>query len=347
MRGKLSIIAGRASRDLAVRIAEQAGVGLVECEVQSFSDGELAVEIQENVRGHDVFIVQSTSTPGNDHLMELLIIMDALRRASAERITPVVPYFGYARQDRKTKPRVAITAKLVADLITTAGANRMLTMDLHAGQVMGFFNVPVDNLYARPVLLNYVREKYQDKNMTIVSPDAGGVARARAYAKRLDAGLAIIDKRRTSPNEVAEMNVVGEVAGQSCILVDDMVDTGGTLIKAAEALMEAGANEVIACATHAVLSGKAKTRLPGSALKEVIVSDTIAHDEIPLFEAPAASSVANGEKAAKSGSARAGVTPGQNDWITRLTVAPLIGEAIRRINCDDSVSVLFGNDREN
>ncbi|MCB0325804.1 MAG: ribose-phosphate pyrophosphokinase [Bdellovibrionales bacterium] len=317
MRGKLSIIAGRSNPILAASIAKAAGVELTACDVRRYSDGELGVEIRENVRGHDVFVVQSTSTPGNDHLMELLIIMDALRRASAERITAVLPYFGYSRQDRKTKPRVAITAKLVSDLIVSAGANRVLTMDLHAGQVMGFFNVPVDNLYARPVLLNYLKEQFEEDDLCIVSPDAGGVARARAYAKRLDASLAIIDKRRASPNEVTEMNVVGDVKDKKVIIVDDMVDTGGTLIKAADALLENGAKEVYACCTHAVLSGTAKERIPGSNIKRVVVSDTIYHGDLP----------------------------GSNDWLERLTVAPLIGEAIRRINMDDSVSLLFGEEQ--
>lgn len=316
MRGKLSIISGRSNQKLAASIARSAGVELTACDLRRFSDGELGVEIRENVRGHDVFVVQSTSTPGNDHLMELLIIMDALRRASAERITAVLPYFGYARQDRKTKPRVAITAKLVADLIVAAGANRVLTMDLHAGQVMGFFNVPVDNLYARPVLLNYLKERYYDREICIVSPDAGGVARARAFAKRLDVGLAIIDKRRTSPNEVSEMHVVGDVKDKVCILVDDMVDTGGTLIKAADALTENGAIEVAACCTHAVLSGAAKETLPQSKVAKVVVSDTIHHSDLN----------------------------DQDDWCVRLSVAPLIGEAIKRIHFDDSVSVLFGSE---
>jgi ribose-phosphate pyrophosphokinase len=248
--------------------------------------------------------------------MELLIIMDALRRASAARITAVLPYFGYARQDRKTKPRVAITAKLVSDLIVCAGANRVLTMDLHAGQVMGFFNVPVDNLYARPVLLNYLKEQFLNEDVCIVSPDAGGVARARAYAKRLDASLAIIDKRRNSPNEVADMHVVGDVEGKRAIIVDDMVDTGGTLAKAADALLENGATEVYACCTHAVLSGSAKERIPASSLKKIVVSDTIYHGDLPE----------------------------SSDWVARLTVAPLIGEAIKRINSDESVSLLFGEE---
>lgn len=316
LRGELAIIAGRANPTLAADIAKGAGVELTACDVRRYSDGELGVEIRENVRGRDVFVVQSTSAPGNDHLMELLIIMDALRRASAERITAVLPYFGYARQDRKTKPRVAITAKLVSDLIVCAGAYRVLTMDLHAGQVMGFFNVPVDNLYARPVLLNHLKKLLHGENICIVSPDAGGVARARAYAKRLDANLAIIDKRRTLPNEVAEMNVVGDVKGQIAVIVDDMVDTGGTLIMAADALMENGAKQVYACCTHAVLSGAAKERIPQSKVSQLIVSDTIYHGDI-------------GEG---------------NDWLTVLSVAPLIGEAIKRIHKDESVSLLFGND---
>ena len=315
MRGKLSIIAGRSNSVLASEIAKSVGVELTACDVRRFSDGELGVEIQENVRGHDVFVIQSTSTPGNDHLMELLIIMDALRRASAERITAVLPYFGYARQDRKTKPRVAITAKLVSDLITCAGANRVLTMDLHAGQVMGFFNVPVDNLYARPVLLTYLKEHFFEREVSIVSPDAGGVARARAYAKRLDANLAIIDKRRTNPNEVAEMNVIGDVKGKVCILVDDMVDTGGTLVKAAEALHANGATEVIACCSHAVLSGAAKQILPKSKISRLVCSDTIAQSDLD-----------------------------DKDWCVRLSVSDLIGEAIKRIHSDDSISLLFGEE---
>ncbi len=316
MRGQLSIIAGRSNPKLAGDIAKAAGVELTACDVRRYSDGELSVEIGENVRGHDVFVVQSTSSPGNDHLMELLMIIDALKRASAERITAVLPYFGYARQDRKPKPRVPITAKLVADLIVAAGANRVLTMDLHADQIMGFFNIPVDNLYARPVLLGWVQEQLAGEELCIVSPDAGGVSRARAYAKRLEVSIAIIDKRRNQPNEVAEMHVVGDVAGKAAMIVDDMVDTGGTLIKAADALLERGATKVIACCTHAVLSGRAKERIPGSNVSRVIVSDTIFHADL-----------------AKS-----------NEWFTRLSVAPLIGEAIRRIHSDDSVSVLFGPD---
>lgn len=311
-----AIIAGRANPKLAADIAKAAGVALTACEIHQFSDGELGVEISENVRGADVFVVQSTSTPGNDHLMELLIIMDALRRASASRITAVLPYFGYSRQDRKTKPRVAITAKLVSDLIVCAGAHRVLTMDLHAGQVMGFFNIPVDNLYARPVLLNYLKKQLQGQSVCIVSPDAGGVPRARAYAKRLDAGLAIIDKRRTAPNEIEEMKVVGDVDGKVAVIVDDMVDTGGTLTVAADALLAQGASKVYACATHAVLSGNAKKRIPSSKIEKLVVSDTIYHSDKQEL----------------------------GDWLVTLSVAPLIGEAIRRIHGNDSVSVLFGDE---
>lgn len=314
MRGQLSVIAGRSNPPLAASIAAAAGVELTSCEVRRFSDGELSVEVGENVRGHDVFVIQSTSMPGNDHLMELLMIIDALKRASAGRITAVLPYFGYARQDRKPRPRVPITAKLVSDLIVAAGANRVLTMDLHADQIMGFFNIPVDNLYARPVLLNYVTETHKSERICIVSPDAGGVSRARAYAKRIDAGLAIIDKRRSNPNEVAEMNVVGDVDGQLAIIVDDMVDTGGTLIKAANALLENGATGVIACCTHPVLSGQAKERLPKSKVSKVIVSDTIYHSDFEKMEG----------------------------WLVKLSVAPLIAEAMIRIHRDESVSVLFG-----
>jgi ribose-phosphate pyrophosphokinase len=313
-RGRLSLIAGRSNPVLAQSIADTLGVELTGCEIKTFSDGELSVEIKDNIRGNDVFVIQSTSTPGNDNLMELLIIMDALRRASANRVTAVIPYYGYARQDRKTKPRVPITAKLVSDLISTAGANRVLTMDLHAGQIMGFFNVPVDNLYARPVLLKYVKEHYGSENICMVSPDAGGVARARAYAKRLDASLAIIDKRRTAPNEVAEMKVVGKVKGKLCVIVDDMIDTGGTLVKAANALCENGASSVITCCSHAILSGKAKEILPQSPIKEVIVSDTIYHPDL---------------------------AGGGHDWIVQLPVGRLIAEAIKRIHEEDSVSYLF------
>ncbi len=312
-RGRLSIIAGRSNPPFSRAAAAAAGVDLSACDVTCFSDGELCVEVGENVRGDDVFVIQSTSQPGNDYLMELLIIIDALKRASAERITAVIPYFGYARQDRKEKPRVPITAKLVSDLIATAGADRVLTVDLHAGQIMGFFNVPVDNLYARPVLLSYILENYPGDDFCIVSPDAGGVARARSFAKRLDVGLAIIDKRRSRPNEVAEMNVVGDVNGKTAIIVDDMVDTGSTLIKAADALLECGAVKVITCCTHAVFSGSAKERLAASNISKVIVTDTIYHPDLAE----------------------------ESSWCVQLSIAQLLGEAVRRIHEEDSVSSLF------
>jgi len=313
LRGRLSIISGQSNRPLAALVAKSAGVELSACELKRYSDSEISVEIKENIRGNDVFVVQSTSTPGNDHLMELLLIIDALKRASAQRITAVIPYFGYARQDRKNKPRVPITAKLVSDLISTAGAHRVLTMDLHAGQIMGFFNIPVDNLYARPIVLAHVKKLYGDQDICVVSPDAGGVARARAYAKRLEAGLAIIDKRRINPNEVSEMNVVGDVKGKFAVIIDDMVDTGGTLIKAADALLEKGATKVIACCTHAVLSGSAFQRLPNSSISELVVCDTIYHSEITK----------------------------DMKWLTQLSVAGLIGDAIKRIYNEDSISSLF------
>lgn len=282
-------------------------------EVVRFSDGELSVEISDNVRGRDVFVVQSTSSPGNDHLMELLITIDALRRASAWRVTAVIPYFGYARQDRKLRPRVPITAKLVANLLTTAGASRVLTMDLHAGQIMGFFDIPVDNLNAFPVLLPYLQQCCGEDEMVIVSPDVGGVERARIFATQLDnAAIAIIDKRRSGPNRVAEMNVVGEVSGKTCVIVDDMIDTGGTLIKAAETLYSKGASKVLACAVHGVLSGNAVERLSQSSLERVIVSDTI--------------QISKGARA---------------KGVESVSVAPLFAQAIQRIHSEDSISSLF------
>ncbi len=282
-------------------------------EVVRFSDGELSIEISDNVRGRDVFIVQSTSSPGNDHLMELLIAIDALKRASAWRITAVIPYFGYARQDRKLKPRVPITARLVADLIETAGATRVLTMDLHAGQIMGFFNIPVDNLNALPVMIPYLAQKYGEEPLAIVSPDMGGVERARMFATRLgNVDIAIIDKRRSGPNQVAEMKVVGNVKDRTCIIVDDMVDTGGTLCKAADTLLGEGANKVVACCVHPVLSGNAVERLEGSVFEEIIVADTISRAKSP-----------------------------KESKITTLSVVPLFAEAIRRIHGEDSVSSLF------
>ncbi len=313
MKDEIKIFAGSSNRALAMAICQAVGVPLGKAEVGRFSDGEVQVEITENVRGGDVFVIQSTCTPTNDHLLELLLMLDALKRASANRITAVVPYYGYARQDRKVAPRVPISAKLVADLITTAGASRMLTVDLHAGQIQGFFNIPVDNVYATPVLLQYLRGRAARDRITVVSPDAGGVERARAFAKRLDAGLAVIDKRRGRPNEVAEMQIIGEVDGRVAIIVDDMVDTAGTLCAAAEAVKAAGAPLILACATHAVLSGPAMSRLSASVIHELIVTDTI-----PLR--PDASALSK---------------------IRVLSVARLLGEAVRRTHEEDSISSLF------
>jgi ribose-phosphate pyrophosphokinase len=313
VKDEIKIFTGNSNRPLAEAMARGIGVPLGKAEVGRFSDGEVQVEITENVRGGDVFVIQSTCTPGNDHLMELLLMLDAFKRASARRITAVIPYYGYARQDRKVAPRVPISAKLIADLITTAGASRVLTVDLHAGQIQGFFDVPVDNVYATPVLLEYLRERIGRRDVTVISPDAGGVERARAFAKRLDANLAIIDKRRVRPNEVAEMQIIGEVDGRVAVIVDDMIDTAGTLCAAAEAVRGAGAPLVLACATHPVLSGPAIARLAKSNIDELIVTDTI-----PLRP-----------EAAKLGKLRV------------LTVAPLLGEAIRRTHDEASISSLF------
>lgn len=314
---QILIFSGRSNPQFTSSVCEKMSVELGRCEVIKFSDGELSVDIGDNVRGRDVFVVQSTSTPGNDHLMELLILIDALKRASAWRITAVMPYFGYARQDRKVKPRVPITAKLVADMLTAAGANRVLTMDLHAGQIMGFFNIPVDNLMALPVFLPYLREKYGKEKLTIVSPDMGGVERARQYATRLgNVDIAIIDKRRVRANEVAEMKVVGTVKGRTCILVDDIVDTGGTLMKAANTLLEKGAVKVIAACVHPVLSGNAVERLAASNLEEIVVCDSIKQ---PL--------AANTPK------------------FKILSVAPIFADAIQRIHHEDSISKLFAESK--
>ena len=311
---KLTVLSGRSNRPFAIRVCKELGINLGRLEVIRFSDGELSIDIADNVRGSDVFVVQNTAAPGNDHLMELLITLDALKRASAGRITAVMPYFGYARQDRKLKPRVPITAKLVADVLTTAGAGRVLTLDLHSGQIMGFFNIPVDNLDALPVFAPYISEKYGcGSAITIVSPDAGGVERARKYATRLgNAAIAMIDKRRSGPNQIAEMNVVGEVEGRVCVIVDDMVDTGGTLVKAAGALTQQGAVKVVACCVHPVLSGSALEKILESQLGELIVSDSILlPDNV------------------------------KTDKLTVLSVAPFFAEAIRRIHNNDSVSSLF------
>ncbi|HNQ02588.1 MAG TPA: ribose-phosphate pyrophosphokinase, partial [Syntrophales bacterium] len=271
---RMRIFSGNANRKLAEDICAKLGIALGKANVATFSDGETRVEINENVRGMDVFIVQSTCPPVNDHVMELLVLIDAMKRASADRVTAVIPYYGYARQDRKVAPRAPITAKLVADLITTAGANRVMSMDLHAGQIQGFFNIPVDNLYATPILLKYIQKNFAE-NLVIVSPDTGGVERARAFARRLNAALAIIDKRREGPNESQVMNIIGNVKGKRVIILDDMIDTAGTMVQAAAALEAEGATEVVACCSHAVLSGPAIDRIDGSNLKEVIVTDTI------------------------------------------------------------------------
>jgi ribose-phosphate pyrophosphokinase len=308
----LKIIAGNSNPSLAQGIAGYLRLDLVNCDVKDFSDGEVFVQIHENVRGADVFVIQSTCPPVNDNLMELLVIIDALKRSSATRITAVVPYYGYARQDRKVQPRVPISAKLIADLITTAGADRLLTMDLHAGQIQGFFNIPVDNLFSTPVMIDYIR-KLNSQNLVIVSPDAGGVERARAYAKRLKATLSIIDKRRDAPNQSEVMNIIGDVEGKDVFIVDDIVDTAGTLSKAAHALKKAGAKRVYACCTHAVLSGSATEKIEQSDIEQLIVTDTI-----PLSDSA---------KACKK--------------IVVNSVADVVGETIHRINIAESVSSLF------
>jgi ribose-phosphate pyrophosphokinase len=306
------VFSGNANPALAAQIVKFLQIPLGRAEVSRFSDGEVFVEILENVRGHDVFVLQSTCAPTNDHLMELLTMIDALKRASANRITAVMPYFGYARQDRKSRARTAITAKLVADLVTTAGAHRALTMDLHADQIQGFFDVPVDNIYASPILLGDIWRQ-NPENLMVVSPDVGGVVRARAIAKRLEVDLAIIDKRRPRPNESVVMNIIGEVDGRSCVLVDDMVDTANTLCEAAHALKKRGALRVSAYCTHPVLSGSAIERISNSALDELVVTDTI-----PL--SPEAQACGK---------------------IRVLSVAELFAETIRRIAEEDSVSSLF------
>lgn len=309
---KIKIFSGNANIPLAKKICDNLGISLGKANVSTFSDGETRVEIDENVRGMDVFIIQPTCSPVNVTCMELLIMTDALKRASAGRITTVIPYYGYSRQDRKVAPRAPISAKLLADLITTAGANRVLSIDLHAGQIQGFFNIPVDNLFATPVLLDYMKKKYVD-NTVVVSPDTGGVERARAFGKRLGASLAIIDKRREGPNEAQVMNIIGNIEGKSVILIDDMIDTAGTVVQGANALKNAGALEVSVCCTHPVLSGPAMERIETSDIKEVVVTDTI-----PLSE--------RAQKCSK---------------IKVLSVAGLLSEAVRRIYYNDSVSSLF------
>jgi len=309
----MKILTGNANPELAEAIGAYLNIPLAKTSVKRFSDQEVFVEIHENVRGEDVFLVQPTNFPANDHMMELLVCIDALRRASARRITAVIPYFGYARQDRKPGPRTPISAKLVANLITTAGADRVLTMDLHAGQIQGFFDIPTDNLYAMPVLVRDLKEKYAGREMTIVSPDVGGVVRARAYAKRVDAPIAIIDKRRERAGVSEVMHIVGEVAGTHCILVDDIVDSAGTLCNAAQALMDSGAKSVSAYVAHGVLSGPAYDRINNGVMDELVITDTIRPTD--------------GVRASKK--------------IRPVTVAPLLAEAMNRIAHETSVSSLF------
>ena len=308
----MKLFAGNSNPNLARDVAAYLDTELGKVEVGTFSDGEVSVEIRENVRGMDCFVVQSTCAPANTHLMELLILVDALRRSSAGRITAVMPYYGYARQDRKVRPRMPISAKLVADLISVSGTDRVLCIDLHAGQIQGFFNIPVDNLYATPVLLQAIKERYVD-DLTIISPDAGGVERARAYAKRLNARLAIIDKRREQANVAQVMHIIGDVRERNCVIVDDIVDTAGTLAEAANALDREGARAVYAAITHPVLSGPAVKRIEESPIRELVVTDTI-----PLR-----------------------VDARECGRLRVASIAPILGEAIRRINNEESVSSLF------
>ncbi len=308
----IKVFAGNSNQPLANDICQHLNVSLGNAKVRTFSDGEVMVEVGENVRGRDVYVIQSTSSPANHNLMELLVMVDALKRASAARINAVVPYFGYARQDRKVAPRAPITAKLVADLMSVAGIDRLLTMDLHAGQIQGFFDIPVDHLYAAPVMLEEIRHKNLSE-LIVVSPDAGGTERARAFAKRLHAGLAIIDKRRSGPNVSEVMHIIGDVKGKSCVIIDDMIDTAGTLCAAATALQEQGAAVVYACATHGVLSGPALQRITESPLEKVFITNTIpTHEKLE-----------------------------QCDTLRSLSVSHLLAEAIRRTHNAESVSSLF------
>lgn len=309
----MKLVTGNSNRALAQAVASYLELPLTDCTVKRFADKEVYVEVHENVRGEDAFILQSTSYPANDNLMELLILTDALRRSSARRITAVIPYFGYARQDRKSAPRTPISAKLVSNLITEAGANRVLTLDLHASQIQGFFDIPTDNLTAAPVMVRDIKDNYDVKNVMVVSPDVGGVVRARNVASRIGANLAIVDKRRPRAGVSEVMNIIGDVSGQACILIDDIVDSGGTLVNAAEALLKAGAKEVSAYITHGVLSEGASERIAASKLKELVVTDSIE-------DTTATKAAAN---------------------IRRITIAPLIGEAIARTASEQSVSSLF------
>jgi ribose-phosphate pyrophosphokinase len=309
----MKLIAGNSNRPLSEAIAAYLHVPITKASIRRFSDMECFVEILENVRGEDVFVIQSTSYPANDNLMELLVTLDALKRASARRITAVIPYFGYARQDRKSTPRTPISAKLVANLITVAGADRVVTLDLHAGQIQGFFDIPTDNLFAAPVFVRDIKDRYNGNALTMVSPDVGGVVRARAMAKRLDADLAIIDKRRERAGHSEVMNIIGDISGRDCILVDDIVDSAGTLCNAAEALMDQGAKSVSAYVSHGVLSGGAVSRVSSSPLETLTITDSITATE--------AVRVSNN--------------------IRQITISPLMGEAVRRIHDDSSVSSLF------
>ncbi|MFQ5900649.1 MAG: ribose-phosphate diphosphokinase [Thermodesulfobacteriota bacterium] len=309
---RLKIFSGSSNPPLAGEICNYLGISLGKAELKEFSDGEIFIDLEESVRGTNVYMIQSTCMPGNKNLMELLVALDALKRASAHEIVAVIPYYGYARQDRKVSPRAPITAKLVANLITIAGADRVVCLDLHAGQIQGFFDIPVDNLFATPLILDYIRHNFTN-NLVAVAPDAGGVERARAFAKRLQAGLAIIDKRRSAPNKSEAMHIIGEVEGKIAIILDDMIDTAGTITQAAEALRKEGAEKVYACCTHPVLSGPAVERLNSSCIEEVVVTDTI----------PLRDNALNSPK------------------IKVLSTASLLGEAIKRIQTGDSVSSLF------
>ena len=309
----MKILACNSNINLAESISKTLNTRLVKAEVKRFSDMEVFVEVQENVRGEDMFVVQSTSYPANDNLMELLVALDALRRASARRITAVIPYYGYARQDRKSGPRTPISAKLVANLITKAGADRILTMDLHAGQIQGFFDIPTDNLFAAPVFVKDIEEKYKNKPVVIVSPDVGGVVRARAIARRINANLAIIDKRREKPGSSEVMNIIGDVSKHHCIIVDDIIDSGGTICNAAQALIDVGAISVDAYVTHGVLSGSAVSNISNSPLSSLVTTNSI----------------------------KATQAVDMSSSIRQISIAPLIGEAIRRVHMEQSVSSLF------
>jgi len=309
----MKVFTGNANRQLANKVADELGVELSEATVERFSDGEISIQLEENVRGQDCFVIQSTCAPVNNNLMELLIMLDALKRSSPRRVTAVIPYHGYARQDKQAKARAPITAKLVADLIETAGADRVMAMDLHASQIQGFFNIPVDNLFSRPVLVGEIKSRFDPESITIVSPDAGGAERARAYAKRFDAPLAIIDKRRERANQSEVMHVIGDVKDRNCVIVDDMIDTAGTLCNGIAALREHGASDILAAITHPVLSGPAYKNLHRSYLKELITTDTIPLEPGTYYQPK----------------------------VKVVSVAPLLAEAIRRTHNEESISSLF------